>query len=80
MCNFFLFPAACSTTLDQVIDSQHDGLPKHLGLIADSLAEWEGPIADELNLTRADVVSIKLNHPQRFNLQMYVLLYVLLYV
>ena len=41
----------------------------HLGKIADSMAEWEGPIADQLNLTKSDVAGIKTEYPQKLNLQ-----------
>ena len=49
--------------LDKEID------PKHLGKIADSMAEWEGRIADDLELTDVDVSSIKTKHPTNLRLQ-----------
>jgi GTPase SAR1 family protein len=58
--------------LDREIDFCHSEVPKHLGHIADSMAEWEGPIADELGLTEADVASIKTKHPANLKLQSYV--------
>ena len=42
----------------------------HLGEIADSMAEWEGPIADKLKLRANDVANIKTEHPKKLNLQM----------
>ena len=42
---------------------------KHLGEIADSMAEWEGPIADKLKLRASDVEEIKTNYPRKFKLQ-----------
>ena len=57
--------------LDKEIDFCYKGVPKHLGRIADSMAEWEGPIADELELTEADVASIKAKHPSNLKLQLY---------
>ena len=57
--------------LDSVLDSDHGGVPKHLGQIADCLTEWEGRIADELGLTLADVASIKSKHPRILELQKY---------
>ena len=56
-------------TLDQVIDSMHNGVPKHLGLIADSVYELEGAVADALELTPADVANIKARHPSSLRLQ-----------
>ena len=54
------------TALDQVL------LPKHLGLIADVMREWEGRIADELMLTEAEVENIKEKHRNKLNLQKYI--------
>lgn len=42
---------------------------RHLGQIAESMIEWEGLIADELELTPADVEDIKTKHPQSLKLQ-----------
>jgi hypothetical protein len=55
--------------LDQVVDSEHGGVSKHLGQIADAMYEWEGPIAEQLELTRADVAAIKTEHPNKLRLQ-----------
>ena len=55
--------------LDQVIDSDHSGVPRHLGQIADSMYEWEGPVADGLGLHQADVAVIKEAHPGKLQLQ-----------
>ena len=55
--------------LDQVIDSDHSGVPRHLGQIADSMYEWEGPVADGLGLYQADVAVIKEAHPGKLQLQ-----------
>lgn len=52
-----------------MIDSDTGGVPKHLGQIADSMAEWEGKIADKLELTEADVAGIKKKHPSNLKLQ-----------
>ena len=46
--------------------------PKHLGRIADIMCEWEGRIADELELSEADVSAIIAKHPRELKLQMYV--------
>ena len=48
-----------SQILDEVIDSGHGGVLKHLGQIAHSMYEWEGPVADNLGLHQADVAKIK---------------------
>ena len=42
---------------------------KHLGLIADSMHEWEGPVAEELLLAPADVANIKTKYPIQLTLQ-----------
>jgi hypothetical protein len=55
--------------LDQVIDSDHGGVSRHLGQIADSMYEWEGAVADSLGLNQADVTEIKEAHPGKFKLQ-----------
>ena len=41
----------------------------HLGRIANSIVEWEGPIAKSLSLTEADVAEIKTKHPRSLKLQ-----------
>ena len=58
-----------SQRLDQVIDSENSGVPKHLGKIASSVYEWEGRVADELGLTDAEVADIK--QESKLNLQVY---------
>ena len=52
-----------------MIDSQHGNVSKHLGQIADIMYEWEGPIAEQLGLTRADVADILTEHPNKLKLQ-----------
>lgn len=49
--------------MDQVISNIH------LGRIADSLTQWEGSIADYLELTPADVSGIKTKYPSDLHLQ-----------
>ena len=58
-----------SERLDQVVDSVNDDVPLHLGQIADTMYEWEGPVAECLGLTLADVAAIKLKHPNELKLQ-----------
>jgi hypothetical protein len=41
----------------------------HLGKVADSMAEWEGSIADKLKLDSGDVANIKTAYPRKLNLQ-----------
>ena len=55
--------------LDQVLDCDGGGVSKHLGQIADSMNEWEGPVAEELGLSPADITAIKIENPSKFNLQ-----------
>ena len=54
--------------LDKELDFEHEGVPRHLGQIADSMNEWEGPIANQLELTPADVAAIKADN-LKFNMQ-----------
>ena len=56
--------------LDQVLDFENGGVPKHLGEIADSMYEWEGPVAEQLDLTPADIAAIKTKYPDELRLQM----------
>ena len=55
--------------LDQVLDCESGGVSKHLGQIADSMDEWEGPVAEELDLSPADITAIKTENLSKFNLQ-----------
>ena len=54
-------------TLNLVLDA--DGIPKHLGQIADSMYEWEGPVAEQLGLTSTDVAAINRKYPGELRLQ-----------
>ena len=60
--------------LDLVLDFNEHGISRHLGLIADSMYEWEGPVADELGLTPADVATIKAKYSGRLRLQTLVII------
>ena len=46
-----------------------DGVPRHLGEIADFMDEWEGPISEKLELKVAEVESIKKEYPSKLHLQ-----------
>ena len=52
-----------------MVDFEHGGVSKHLGQIADVMYEWEGRIAEQLELTRADVAAINKKHPNKLELQ-----------
>ena len=54
---------------DQVLDSISDGVSRHLGQIADKMCECEGPIAEKLGLTPAEVEAINTKHPNNLQLQ-----------
>ena len=41
----------------------------HYGLIADNISEWEGKIAETLNLTESDVTVIRFANQWRYDLQ-----------
>ena len=58
-----------SNKWNEEIDISHGGVSKHLGQIADAMHEWEGPIAEELGLTRADIAAIKTKYPNELKLQ-----------
>ena len=62
--DFFYYKGA----LDKEIDE--NGVPMQLGQIANFMDEWEGRIADHLELTIADVASIKKEYPSKLSLQM----------
>ena len=55
--------------LDLVLDFENGGVSKHLGQIADSMYEWEGPVAKQLGLTPSDVAAIKVKYPSELRLQ-----------
>ena len=55
--------------LDQVLDFGNGGVSKHLGEIADSMPKWEGPVAEQLDLTPADVAAIRKKYPDDLELQ-----------
>ena len=55
--------------LDRVLDCGNDGVSKHLGQIADSMYKWEGPVAEQLDLTQVDIAAIKTMHPNELKLQ-----------
>jgi hypothetical protein len=68
MCDLGLFElASCIITGVNQLDVEVQ--ESHLGKVADSMAEWEGPIADRLKLKSGDVVNIKTAYPREFNLQ-----------
>lgn len=54
------------------MDSANKGVSKHLGKIADIMCEWEGPIAEGLGLTPADINAIKMKYPGELVLQTWV--------
>ena len=51
------------------MDSGNGGVSKHLGQIADTMYEWEGPVAEQLGLTLADIAAIKVKYPGELKLQ-----------
>ena len=42
-----------------MLDSEHGGVSKHLGQIADAMCEWKGPIAEQLGLTEEQYKAAK---------------------
>ena len=65
----YCYHLSFSEQLNQVLDFQNGDVPLHLGQIADSMHEWEGPVAEQLGLTQANVAAIKLKHPAELKLQ-----------
>lgn len=55
--------------LDKKLDSEYGGVQTDLGTIADFMYEWEGKIAEELQLTKAQIEAIKTEYPGKLNLQ-----------
>ena len=55
--------------LDRVIDCDNGGVSRHLGCIADYMREWEGRIAEELELGSSDVAAIRTKYPNELTLQ-----------
>ena len=64
-----LFVGKAHAQLDQEIDADNNGVLIHLGKIADSMTDWKGRISEELQLTPADVTSIRELHPNKLKLQ-----------
>jgi hypothetical protein len=61
---FFAYPVIGNQVLDF-----NNGVSLHLGQIADNMHEWEGPIAEQLGLTLADVAAINTQYPKNLKLQ-----------
>ena len=57
--------------LDLILDSDNPlGVSKHLGEIADQIAEWEGPVAEKcLGLTHPEIAGVKAKYPKKLQLQ-----------
>ena len=53
-----------SYSLKQVLDEI-----KHIGPIADSMAEWDGPVGDALELTYTEREEISTAHPGKLKKQ-----------
>ena len=54
--------------LDSILDQNSGGVTKHLGAIADSMDAWEGPVAENLGLTTAEIAAIRMSN-STLNLQ-----------
>ena len=52
-----------------MLDDENNGVPKHLGEIADTMCEWEGKIAEQLCLMPAEVENIKCKCKDNLKLQ-----------
>ena len=72
-------PAAIRRKLDQEIDFDHRNprgkmIPEDLGRISESMAEWDGAVADCLGLTDTERRDIRDGYPNNPNQQRYVIL------
>ena len=59
--------------LDKKLDFDHDGVQRDLGTITNSMDEWEGNVAEQLQLTRHEIEAIRKKHPGDLPLQTLVL-------
>ena len=50
--------------LDQILDTEDDSVSSILGQIADFVCDWEGPVAEQLDLTSAEVAAVKTEYPK----------------
>ena len=62
-CILMIFIGPGVTLLDDEVKA------KHIGVIADSMSEWEGRIAEELKLSRPNIACVKEEY-KRLDLQM----------
>ena len=67
-------PDANRWKLDREIDFEHRNerdqlIPRHLGKMAESMTDWEGVIADHLDLSEPDRSEIKYKYPKELELQ-----------
>ena len=67
-------PDANRWKLDREIDFEHRDergqlMPRHLGKMAESMTDWEGPIADHLGLSEPDRSDISDKNPRQPELQ-----------
>ena len=62
-------PCVFCSRLAQEIDFENKGVELHLGQIANSMYEWEGPVAEQLGLTPADAAAIKDEYPGKLALK-----------
>ena len=63
-------PATVRWKLDKEIDFEHKNatgqvIPKHLGRIADLITDWDGAVADNLDLTDAERNDIRESNPAK---------------
>ena len=69
-------PDANRWKLDREIDFEHRDergqlIPRHLGKMAESMTDWEGAIADHLDLSEPDRSDIRDKNPRQPELQRY---------
>ena len=74
MHNLWLFKLASYNIIAGVNQLDVEVEESHLGKVADSMTEWEGPIADRLKLKPGDIANIKMAYPKELNLQTWVFL------
>ena len=69
MAQYIILYSFLRPKLDQELDFENEGVSRDLGTIADFMLEWEGSIAEHLDLTQADICAIQYRYPREFKMQ-----------
>ena len=66
---YLSLPESARERLHHKIDGDNAGVFLHLGKIADAMYDWEGGVAEALELTPVEVASINKKHSNELQLQ-----------